>query len=300
MNPSSVVDSILSARYLRKGEKTYEDICRRVASALADDETEKARFYEAMVSLRFLPNSPTLMNAGTDIGQLSACFTLPVPDSIDGIFDAMKEGAIIHKTGGGTGYNFSHIRPEGSPVQSTDGVASGPISFMRVFNAATDVIKQGGRRRGANMGILNVWHPDILAFIAAKKKEGDFSNFNISVMVNDKFMDLVEKRRFDDVWLTNPHSGAKVTVGAIWTGIVDGIWKNGEPGILFYDEINRHNPTPSSGRSIRQTPAANSRSCPTRAASLGASTLLPASTMGPSMRTCSARPPGWRPGSSIS
>ena len=140
MNTPSVVDSILSARYLRKGEKTYEDICRRVASALAEDESDKARFFEAMASLRFLPNSPTLMNAGTEIGQLSACFTLPVPDSIDGIFDAMKEGAIIHKTGGGTGYNFSHIRPEGSPVQSTDGVASGPISFMRVFNAATDVI----------------------------------------------------------------------------------------------------------------------------------------------------------------
>ena len=273
MNPSSVVDSILSARYLRKGEKTYEDICRRVASALADDETEKARFYEAMISLRFLPNSPTLMNAGTDIGQLSACFTLPVPDSIDGIFDAMKEGAIIHKTGGGTGYNFSHIRPEGSPVQSTDGVASGPISFMRVFNAATDVIKQGGRRRGANMGILNVWHPDILSFIAAKKKEGDFSNFNISVMVNDKFMDLVEKRRFDDVWLTNPHSGAKVTVGAIWTGIVDGIWKNGEPGILFYDEINRHNPTPLLGEIDTTNPCGEQPLLPYESCVLGSINL---------------------------
>jgi len=247
MNPPSVVDIILSARYLRKGEKDFTDICRRVASALADDESERTRFYEAMISLRFLPNSPTLMNAGTEIGQLSACFTLPVPDTIDGIFDAMKEGAIIHKTGGGTGYNFSRIRAEGSPVQSTDGVASGPISFMRVFNAATDVIKQGGRRRGANMGILNVWHPDILAFIAAKKKEGDISNFNISVMVNDRFMELVAGRRFDTVWLTREGSGEKVTVGQIWTGIVEGIWKNGEPGILFYDEINRHNPTPLLG-----------------------------------------------------
>ncbi|MGA2104260.1 MAG: adenosylcobalamin-dependent ribonucleoside-diphosphate reductase [Methanoregula sp.] len=247
MNQPSVVDSILSARYLRKGESTFTDICRRVSSALADDESEKARFYEAMISLRFLPNSPTLMNAGTEIGQLSACFTLPVPDTICGIFDAMKEGAIIHKTGGGTGYNFSHIRPEGSPVQSTDGVASGPISFMRVFNAATDVIKQGGRRRGANMGILNVWHPDILAFIAAKKKEGEIANFNISVMVNDKFMDLVSKKEFDTVWLTREGSGEKITVGQIWTGIVTGIWKNGEPGILFYDEINRHNPTPQLG-----------------------------------------------------
>jgi ribonucleoside-diphosphate reductase, adenosylcobalamin-dependent len=273
MNTPSVVDSILSARYLRKGEKTYEDICRRVASALAEDESEKARFFEAMVSLRFLPNSPTLMNAGTEIGQLSACFTLPVPDSIDGIFDAMKEGAIIHKTGGGTGYNFSHIRPEGSPVQSTDGVASGPISFMRVFNAATDVIKQGGRRRGANMGILNVWHPDILAFISAKKKEGDFSNFNISVMVNDKFMDLVEKQKLSDLWLTNPHSGQKVTVGEIWNGIVDGIWKNGEPGILFYDEINRHNPTPQLGEIDTTNPCGEQPLLPYESCVLGSINL---------------------------
>ena len=273
MNPSSVVDSILSARYLRKGEKSFEDICRRVASALADDEYERASFYQAMSSLRFLPNSPTLMNAGTELGQLSACFTLPVPDSIGGIFDAMKEGAIIHKTGGGTGYNFSHIRPEGSPVQSTDGVASGPISFMRVFNAATDVIKQGGRRRGANMGILNVWHPDILAFIASKKKEGDISNFNISVMVNDKFMDLVKRRQFDEVWLTNSQTGAKVTVGQIWTGIIEGIWKNGEPGILFYDEINRHNPTPQLGEIDTTNPCGEQPLLPYESCVLGSINL---------------------------
>ncbi|MFA5332429.1 MAG: adenosylcobalamin-dependent ribonucleoside-diphosphate reductase [Methanoregula sp.] len=273
MTSSPVVDSILSARYLRKGESTYEDICRRVASALADDKTEEARFFEAMQSLRFLPNSPTLMNAGTGLGQLSACFTLPVPDSIDGIFDAMKQGAIIHKTGGGTGYNFSHIRPEGSPVQSTDGVASGPISFMRVFNAATDVIKQGGRRRGANMGILNVWHPDILSFISAKKKEGDISNFNISVMVNEKFMNLVEKRQFDTVWLTHPHSGATVTVGQIWNGIVEGIWKNGEPGILFYDEINRHNPTPLLGEIDTTNPCGEQPLLPYESCVLGSINL---------------------------
>ncbi|ACL17864.1 adenosylcobalamin-dependent ribonucleoside-diphosphate reductase [Methanosphaerula palustris] len=247
MNSSPIVDSILSARYLRAGEKSFEDICHRVAAALAADEAEAARFYEAMASLRFLPNSPTLMNAGTEIGQLSACFTLPVPDSIGGIFDAMKQGAIIHKTGGGTGYNFSNIRPEGSPVQSTEGVASGPISFMRVFNAATEVIKQGGRRRGANMGILNVQHPDILAFINAKTREGEIANFNISVMVDDAFMHLVSEKTFDKVWLVHPHTGEAITVGQIWSGIVDGIWKNGEPGILFYDEINRHNPTPQLG-----------------------------------------------------
>jgi ribonucleoside-diphosphate reductase alpha chain len=247
MTTSPVVDSILSARYLRKGEKGFEDICRRVAAALAENEEDRSAFYDAMISLRFLPNSPTLMNAGTEIGQLSACFTLPVPDSIDGIFDSMKYGAIIHKTGGGTGYNFSHIRPAGSPVQSTDGVASGPISFIRVFNAATDVIKQGGRRRGANMGILNVWHPDILEFIAMKHEEGDVANFNLSVMVDDRFMELVEREEFDATWLVHPVTGDEVTVGEIWTGIVDGIWTNGEPGILYYDEINRRNPTPQLG-----------------------------------------------------
>lgn len=247
MNSSQLVDSILSARYLREGEKTFEDICRRVASSVAGDEEEATCFYEIMISLRFLPNSPTLMNAGTDLGQLSACFVLPVPDSINGIFDAMKNGAIIHKTGGGTGYNFSQIRPKGSPVQSTDGVASGPVSFMGIFNAATEVIRQGGRRRGANMGILNVWHPDILSFLSAKLREGDIANFNISVMVDEKFMDLVSRKMYDKVWTIHPSSGESITVGRIWSGIVDGIWKNGEPGILFYEEINRHNPLPDLG-----------------------------------------------------
>jgi len=273
MSASPVVDSILSARYLRKGEQSFEDICHRVASALADDKEDEACFFEAMQSLRFLPNSPTLMNAGTDIGQLSACFTLPVTDSIDGIFDAMKQGAIIHKTGGGTGYNFSHLRPEGSPVQSTDGVASGPVSFMRVFNAATEVIKQGGRRRGANMGILDVWHPDILPFILAKTKEGEFSNFNISVMVNDKFMDLVSRKQFETVWITHPHTGEKVTVGQIWHGIVDGIWKNGEPGILFFDEINRRNPTPHLGEIDTTNPCGEQPLLPYESCVLGSINL---------------------------
>jgi len=247
MNSSQAVDSILSARYLREGEKTFSDICHRVAWAVADSEEEARRFYDSMVSLQFLPNSPTLMNAGTEIGQLSACFVLPVPDSINGIFDAMKNGAIIHKTGGGTGYNFSQIRPKGSRVQSTDGVASGPVSFIGIFNAATEVIRQGGRRRGANMGILNVWHPDILSFLSAKAHEGDIANFNISVMVDDKFMHLVSRKMYDKVWINHPSSGESITVGQIWSGIVDGIWKNGEPGILFYDEINKHNPHPQLG-----------------------------------------------------
>jgi len=247
MNSSQAVDSILSARYLREGEKTFSDICHRVAWAVADSEKEARSFYDSMVSLQFLPNSPTLMNAGTEIGQLSACFVIPVPDSINGIFDAMKNGAIIHKTGGGTGYNFSQIRPKGSRVQSTDGVASGPVSFIGIFNAATEVIRQGGRRRGANMGILNVWHPDILSFLSAKAHEGDIANFNISVMVDDKFMHLVSRKMYNKVWINHPSSGESITVGQIWSGIMDGIWKNGEPGILFYDEINRHNPNPQLG-----------------------------------------------------
>jgi ribonucleoside-diphosphate reductase alpha chain len=247
MDSSQTIDSILSARYLRTGEKTFADVCHRVAWAVAEEEEEATTYYDIMVSLRFLPNSPTLMNAGTDLGQLSACFVLPVPDSITGIFDAMKNGAIIHKTGGGTGYNFSQIRPKGSRVQSTDGVASGPVSFMGIFNAATEVIKQGGRRRGANMGILNVWHPDILSFISAKAREGDIANFNLSVMVDEKFMDLVSRKMYDTIWMIHPSSGDSITVGQIWSGIVEGIWKNGEPGILFYEEINRHNPLPGLG-----------------------------------------------------
>jgi ribonucleoside-diphosphate reductase alpha chain len=247
MKTSLAIDSILSARFLREGEKTFEDICRRVAWAVADNDEEAMTFYDIMVSLRFLPNSPTLMNAGTEIGQLSACFVLPVEDSINGIFDAMKNGAIIHKTGGGTGYNFSQIRPKGSRVQSTDGVASGPVSFMGIFNAATEVIRQGGRRRGANMGILNVWHPDILSFLSAKAREGDIANFNISVMANDKFMDLVSREMYDKVWIIHPSSGESITVGQIWSAIIGGIWRNGEPGILFFDEINRCNPLPDLG-----------------------------------------------------
>ncbi|HJJ36498.1 MAG TPA: adenosylcobalamin-dependent ribonucleoside-diphosphate reductase [Methanocorpusculum sp.] len=242
----SVVDSILAARYFRAGETSFEDVCKRVANALGETPAERDEYFTSMMNLEFLPNSPTLMNAGTPLGQLSACFTLPVNDSLPEIFDAIRWGAIIHQSGGGTGYNFSHLRAEGSPVRSTDGVASGPVSFMRVFNAATDVIKQGGRRRGANMGILNVWHPDIMKFIRCKAKEGDFSNFNISVMVSDEFMRMVEAGKFDEVWITD-NTGVSVTVGEIWTSIIEGVWRNGEPGVLFYDTINRMNPTPQLG-----------------------------------------------------
>lgn len=229
---SKIVDAVLAARYLREGESSFEDVCRRVSTAITDDVDMQKQYFEAMVNLDFLPNSPTLMNAGTPMGQLSACFTLPVEDSLKDIFDAVQWGALIHQSGGGTGYNFSKIRAEGSPVHSTDGVASGPVSFMRVFNSATDVIKQGGRRRGANMGILNADHPDILKFLKSKEVEGEISNFNISVMVNDDFMSEVY-----DGYMSPKNA-------EIWEAIVDGVWKNGEPGILFYDTINDNNPTP--------------------------------------------------------
>ena len=269
---NSVVDSILAARYYRTGETSFEDVCRRVADALGETPEETKEYYDAMFSLSFLPNSPTLMNAGTPLGQLSACFTLPVNDSLPEIFDAVRWGAIIHQSGGGTGYNFSHLRPEGAPVRSTDGVASGPVSFMRVFNAATDVIKQGGRRRGANMGILNVWHPDIMKFIRSKAKEGDFSNFNISVMVSDDFMNHVVHGEMNKVWVTGT-DGAGITVGDIWDGVVEGVWKNGEPGILFYDTINRKNPTPELGEIDTTNPCGEQPLLPFESCVLGSINL---------------------------
>jgi len=244
--PDEVAERILRMRYYRDGENSFEDLCRRVASAVADSKDEEKEFFDMMNSLRFLPNSPALMNAGTDMNQLAACFTIHVGDSITEIFDAMKWGAMIHRSGGGTGYNFSNIRPEGAFVESTEGIASGPVSFMKAFDAVTGVIRQGGKRRGANMGILNVDHPDIMKFIESKNCEGEIPNFNISVMITDRFMELAERGDMDKVWIMRD-DGEEITVGMIWDGIVDGIWRNGEPGLLFYDEINRRNMTPALG-----------------------------------------------------
>ncbi len=235
-------------------EEMFVRVARHVSSAERmyrkgqNPEAVEQRFFETLTDLDFLPNSPTLMNAGTRLGQLAACFVLPVPDSIRGIFRAVAEMAVIHQSGGGTGFSFSSLRPEGDVVKSTGGVASGPISFMRVFDQATDVVKQGGRRRGANMGILRVDHPDILAFIQAKENLNEFTNFNISVAVTDRFMKAVKKG--GEVPLVNPRTGEIVSredAVKIYHLLTHMAWKTGDPGLLYIDEVNRKNPTPVLG-----------------------------------------------------
>lgn len=244
---------VLERRYLLKDEdgnviETPSQLFRRVAKAAAMNPKEEEEFFKVMTRLEFLPNSPTLMNAGTRIGQLSACFVIPVEDSLKSIFDAVKHMAIIQQSGGGTGFSFSHLRPSGDIVKSTKGVASGPVSFMRIFDTTTDVIKQGGKRRGANMGILRIDHPDIIEFITSKSKEGFLSNFNISVAINDRFMEALKKD--EEYELINPRNKEvvrKLQARDIWNLIVTMAWRTGDPGVVFIDEINRHNPTPHIG-----------------------------------------------------
>jgi ribonucleoside-diphosphate reductase alpha chain len=256
--------TVLEKRYLKKDSQgqtieTAEEMFRRVAKHITSAEliynqkTDVAewedKFYRLMTSLEFLPNSPTLMNAGRELGQLSACFVIPVDDSMESIFDAVKYTALIHKSGGGTGFSFSRIRPTKDRVGSTGGVASGPVSFMRAFDTATDVIKQGGMRRGANMAILNVDHPDILDFIAAKKDPRALTNFNLSVAVTNDFMDAVEKGK--DYNLVNPRTkevAGKLNAGEVFRKITETAWRTGDPGIIFIDNINENNPTPQLGK----------------------------------------------------
>nr|QNO47892.1 vitamin B12-dependent ribonucleoside-diphosphate reductase [Methanosarcinales archaeon ANME-2c ERB4] len=242
---------VLKKRYLMKNEagnitETPDQMFKRVAKAVSgkSDESEE-EFYTAMRNLEFLPNSPTLMNAGTKLGQLSACFAIPIFDSIESIFGALKAMAIVQQSGGGSGFSFSRLRPRGDIVRSTMGGASGPVSFMRIFDVTTDVIKQGGRRRGANMGILNVNHPDILNFITSKSKEGVLTNFNISVGVDNDFMEAVKENR--DYELINPRNNECVrslSANDIFDLIGMMAWRTGDPGLVFIDEINAHNPTP--------------------------------------------------------
>jgi ribonucleoside-diphosphate reductase alpha chain len=263
-----LVAETLKSRYLREGEEDWEDVCERVAKAVATTPEEYKEFFNLMVSKTFLPSSPTLMNAGTASGQLSACFVIPVEDSIEDIFDSIKTAALIQKTGGGTGFNFSKIRPDGSPSSGSD-TASGPVALMKLFNEATEIVKQFGRRRGANMGTLDISHNDIISFIRAKNTEGALSNFNISVMVPDAFMNLAAEGRMDEVW--NVKTGTKV--GKIFSEIIEGIWRNGEPGVLFYDRINRDNFTPSLGDISATNPCGEEPLLPYESCNLGSINL---------------------------
>ncbi len=262
MQLSSNAIKILEARYLRKDDngeiiESPEEMIKRVAMAIAEaellwgtsNEVEKyyQRFRTMMSNLEFLPNSPTLMNAGTSLNQLSACFVLPVADSMESIFETLKKTALIQKSGGGTGFNFSHLRPEGALVQSTKGQSSGPVAFMEIYDIATEKIKQGGKRRGANMGILNVNHPDIFTFIRSKHNEEVLKNFNISVGVFDNFFEALKNNK--DYTLTfqlhNEKIIRQIPAGQLWNEIIENAWSTGDPGLIFLDEINRKNPVPA-------------------------------------------------------
>ncbi len=289
----SILDNtelVLKKRYYQHNLDTGKiedarDLFWRVASTIAFEEEKYKKssfvkealaeeFYTLMTEWKFLPNSPTLMNAGMRLGQLSACFVLPIGDSIEEIFDAIKYAAMIHKSGGGTGFSFTRLRPTQSRVGSTGGVASGPVSFLRIFNTATEQIKQGGTRRGANMGILRIDHPDILEFIHAKENEGEFNNFNLSVGITEAFMYAVENN--EDYSLINPHDGSiqgQMNAKEIFTLLVKKAWQSGDPGIVFLDRINRDNPNPEQGEIESTNPCGEQPLLPYEACNLGSINL---------------------------
>lgn len=277
---------VLEARYLRRDAgrrvvETPEQLFARVARAVAEAEAPPSereawaeRFRRAMTGLEFLPNSPTLMNAGVPAGQLSACFVLPVPDTMEGIFDAVKEMALVQRTGGGTGFSFSRLRPRGDFVASTAGEASGPVSFMKIFDCATENIKQGGRRRGANMGVLRVDHPDILEFISAKDDGRSLQNFNLSVGATDAFMEAVNRDAAYD--LVHPSTGRIVSrkpAREVFRSICESAWRSGDPGMVFLDAINRANPTPQLGAIEATNPCGEVPLLPHEACNLGSVNL---------------------------
>ncbi len=283
---TNTAETVLARRYYLKDAdgnpiETWETLCRRVADAVAkvEEETKKIDevredFFDMIYHMDFLPNSPCLMNAGTDLGQLSACFVLPIEDSMDGIFTAIRNGALVHKTGGGTGYSFSRLRSRNASVRSTQGVASGPLSFAAVFDAATETIKQGGKRRGANMGVLRIDHPDIMDFISAKESQDKFNNFNFSVGITDTFMQAVEED--EDFELIEPSTG-KITetlnARTVFEKIIDLAWHNGEPGVLFIDTANKSNMTPQLGDFEATNPCGEQWLLPYESCNLGSVNL---------------------------